>query len=78
MSPQDTRTQDPIKARALGDKRPKNINEVQQKRVKHEQQGGRYYPAKQEQIFKGDHVEHIDEWAAYSKQINDYHLRNQA
>ena len=29
-------------------------------------------------MTRGDHIEHIDEWAAYSKQINDYHLRNQA
>ena len=63
---QDTRTQDPIKAHALGNKRPKNIAEVNQKRAKHEQQGGRYYPAVQEQMQKGDMVEHVDEWAAYS------------
>jgi hypothetical protein len=65
----------------LGPKREKEPNIVFQKKQKHEEKGGRYYPLKiyngrelsQDRIVREQENLYTDEWGAMVHQINDYH-----
>ena len=69
-----------MKAHAQGDKRLKNLELIQEKKQRLEAQGGRYYPMKEpsRRFATNNHQKNkVDEWAAISNQITDYHKNQQ-
>ena len=66
-----------MKAHAQGGKKLKNLEVVHEKKQRLEAQGGRYYPMKEASrrlaAGQGHEKNKVDEWAAMSNQITDYH-----